>query len=357
MNESTQSTHAPFDPALARYSRQMLLTQIGEQGQRRLRKGRAVLIGCGAIGSVQADILVRAGIGELRICDRDFVEIDNLQRQVLFNEDDVTAHLPKAQAAADKLARINSEVVIDPIVVDINYTNIERLTQGFDLILDGTDNFETRYLINDLAVKTDRPWIYGAVVATTGLCMTIIPHDTPCLRCVFPEAPPADMNPTCDTAGVLAPSVNVVASLQAVEAIKLLSGCVGEINRKLVQIDTWSGRFVYINIQDSPEHSDCPCCVHHQFPYLQGERGSSTTLLCGRNAVQIRPTNSPSVSLDTIAQKLAPVATGAISQNRFLLKVTIDQYELTIFTDGRAIIKGTEDIQKARTLYAKYVGA
>ena len=352
--------HAVSDPGgsqFARYSRQVLYENVGIQGQRRLGEARVVLIGCGALGTVLADTLVRAGVGYLRICDRDYIERDNLQRQVLFDEDDLASNLPKAPAAAAKLHRINSEVTVDPVVVDVNAGNIERLANGADLILDGTDNFETRFLINDLAVKTNRPWIYGAVIGATGLCMTIIPHDTPCLRCVFEEAPPPELNQTCDTVGVLASAVNIVASLQAVEAIKLLTHQADRINRHLVSIDVWTGRFTNLKVQSAYDQGDCPCCKRRDFPYLSGRLGSTTTTLCGRNAVQVNLGTDWQVDFPAIAAKLIPVAKGPVIHNRFMLKADIAGYELTLFADGRAIIKGTDNPDKARTLYAKYFGA
>jgi adenylyltransferase/sulfurtransferase len=354
-----QSTGQPtqLDPSLARYSRQALYENIGAEGQRRLSDSRVVLFGCGALGTVLANTLVRAGVGHVRICDRDFIELDNLQRQVLFDESDIADNLPKAEAAAAKLSRINSEVTVEPVVVDVNHTNIERLSDGAQVLLDGTDNFETRYLINDLAVRSETPWIYGAVIGSTGLCMTIIPHDTPCLRCVFEEAPPAEMNPTCDTAGVLGSAVNVVASLQAVEAIKLLIGKRDEINRKLVHLDVWSGRMTGVKPESSPELNNCPCCKRGEFPYLDGTRAATTTTLCGRDAVQVQPSGNESPNFDILAEKLSAVASEPIRHNRFMLKARIDSYELTLFPDGRAIIKGTADADKARSLYAKYIGA
>ncbi len=355
-SEETSNPQTP-DPALARYSRQTLFHKIGEEGQRRLLDAHVVLVGCGALGTVLANTLVRAGVGFLRICDRDYIEKDNLQRQVLFDEYDIAANLPKAEAAAAKLARINSEVTVEPVVVDVNHTNIIRLADGADLLLDGTDNFETRFLINDLAVKTQRPWIYGAVIGATGLCMTIVPNDTPCLRCVFEEAPPPEMNPTCDTAGVLAPTVNLIAALQAIEAIKLLTGQVDQINRHLVHADLWTGRFVNMKVQSTYDKGDCPCCKRRQFPYLSGELAGSTTTLCGRNAVQVNVGQPMQISFPAIARKLEPVAIGSVEHNRFMLKATVDGYELTLFPDGRAIIKGTDNADKARTLYAKYLGA
>jgi len=358
MERQNASGSPAIDPALSRYSRQVLFEKIGVDGQRRLGQSHALLVGCGALGTVLANTLVRAGVGHLRICDRDYIERDNLQRQVLFDEADIAANLPKAQAAAAKLARINSDVAVEAVVADVNHTNIERLAEGADLILDGTDNFETRFLINDLAVKTNRPWVYGAVIGATGLCMTIVPGDTPCLRCVFEEAPPPEMNPTCDTAGVLGSAVNVVASLQAVEAIKLLAGRRDEINRHLVQIDVWSGRFVNLNVSAVGGQGDCPCCKQRRFSYLSGERAAATTALCGRNAVQVRAGAGATEAVDfaAIARKLEPVVSQPVEYNRYLLRAVVDGHELTLFPDGRAIIKGTDDLDKARTLYAKYVG-
>ncbi len=335
----------------------MLYEKIGVEGQQRLAAARVVLIGCGALGTVLADTLVRAGVGSLRICDRDFIELDNLQRQVLFDEGDIAANLPKAQAAATKLARINSEVTVEPVVVDVNPDNIERLADGAELILDGTDNFETRFLINDLAVKTRRPWIYGAVIGATGLSMTIIPYDTPCLRCVFENAPPLELNPTCDTAGVIGPAVGMVASLQAVEAIKLLTGQVDEVNRHLVSVDAWTGRLVNLNVRSAYEKGDCPCCKHSDFSYLTGVRASTTVTLCGRDAVQVHAPATARIDFSAIARKLGPVAEGPIEHNQFMLRARLDGYGLTLFADGRAIIQGTDNGDRARTLYAKYLGA
>jgi len=352
-HESAEALESQF----SRYSRQILFERIGAEGQRRLADSHVVLIGCGALGTVLANTLVRAGVGHLRICDRDYVELDNLQRQVLFDEDDIAAGLPKAEAAAAKLRRVNSDVQVEPVVTDVNHTNIERLAEGAEVILDGTDNFETRFLINDLAVKTKRPWIYGAAIGATGLSMTIIPGVTPCLRCVFEEAPPPELNPTCDTAGVLASTVNIVASLQAVEAMKLLMGRHEEINRHLVHIDVWTGRFANMNVDHAREPGRCPCCQRGEYPYLTGALAGTTTSLCGRNAVQVNLGAATTVSFPAIAKKLEPVATGSVRHNRFLLTAVVGDHEMTLFADGRAIIKGTNDPDRARTLYAKYFGA
>ncbi len=356
-HESSSPGSGPIDPQWARYSRQILYDKIGLEGQRRLAAARVVLVGCGALGTVLADTLVRGGVGHLRLCDRDTLETDNLQRQVLFDEDDVAANLPKAEAAARKLRRINSTVAVEPVVVDVNPTNVERLCEGASILLDGTDNFETRFLLNDLAVKTDRPWIYGAVIGATGLTMTIIPHDTPCLRCLFEQVPPSEATPTCDTAGVLGAAVGVVASLQAVEAIKLLTGKAAEINRHLVSIDVWSGRVANLNVQSVYDKGNCPCCQRHEFPYLSGDYASTTTTLCGRDAVQVNRAAPADIDFAAITRKLQPVARGDVISNRFMLKANVDGYELTLFPDGRAIIKGTDNADKARTLYARFFGA
>jgi len=354
MNVHSPSANFPSDKS--RYSRQLLLPEIGEEGQRRLAASRVVMFGCGALGTVLANTLVRAGVGYLRICDRDFIERDNLQRQVLFDEDDIAANLPKAEAAARKLRSINSETAVEAAVIDVNASNVERLADGMVLLLDGTDNFETRFLINDLAVKTRRPWVYGAVIGTTGLVMPVIPFDTPCLRCVFEEAPPPELTPTCDTAGVLGPAVNIVASFQAVEAIKLLTGKFDEVNRSLLSIDAWTGRVMNLDVRSARETADCPCCKRGEFAYLSGRIGSTTTTLCGRDAVQINVRGAPTVDLETVARKLQPICAGPVRCNRFMLKVEINGHEMTLFPDARAIIKGTHDADRARTLYAKYFG-
>ncbi len=343
---------------LSRYSRQILLEKIGEQGQRRLLGSRVLLVGCGALGTVLAETLVRAGVGCVRICDRDFVETSNLQRQVLFDETDVAANLPKAEAAAAKLRRINSQVTVLADVVDVNHTNIERLADGVDLLLDGTDNFETRYLINDLAVQSRRPWVYGAAVGMTGLCMPIIPHDTPCLRCVFEEAPPPEANPTCDTAGVLSMTVGLVANLQAVEAVKILTGRLDDLTRRLMSIDAWTGRVIQLNVQSTYDDGNCPCCKRGRFDYLSGRLVCSAATLCGRNAVQINmPEQTQSIDIEKMAAKLAPISSAPIKRNAFLLKVVLDGCEVTLFADGRAIVQGTDNPDRARTLYAKYLGS
>ena len=335
----------------------MLFEPIGEEGQRRLLASRVTLIGCGALGSVLAGTLARAGVGLLRIIDRDFIELNNLQRQVLFDEDDIAANLPKAEAARRKLQRVNSDIAIEAVVTDVNHRNIEQLADRADLLLDGTDNFETRFLINDLAVNTGRPWVYGACVAATGLSMPILPGETPCLRCVFELTPPAAMNPTCDTVGVLGPVVNMVASHQAIEAIKILTGRLDALDRRLLSFDAWQGRFVQLNVAKAREQGDCPCCKRREFEYLEGRHASSTTTLCGRDAVQVAPSGEGKMDFGAIAERIKNVADAEPRFNTFMLKARIDPYELTVFADGRAIIKGTSKPDEARTVYAKYIGA
>ncbi len=342
------------DVSLDRYSRQMRFYGIGEAGQRRLLNSRVTLCGCGALGTVLANAMVRAGVGYLRLIDRDFIETNNLQQQVLFDEQDVDANLPKAEAAARKLAVINSAVKVEPVVTDIDRTNIVELTKDADLILDGTDNFEIRYLINDVAVKLGKPWVYGGCIGSHGQSMTILPGETPCLRCVFEAAPAPGEAGTCETAGVLSPIVNIVASFQATEAFKILAGHKDRINRELVYIDVWENQLKRIKIAKLHGTVDCPCCKHRRFEWLEGEMGSHTTSLCGRNAVQVAHRSASRLNFEEMARHLQTL--GSVSFNRFLLKFTAEGHEFTVFPDGRAIIKGTNDVEKARTLYAKYVG-
>jgi adenylyltransferase/sulfurtransferase len=342
------------DPNLDRYSRQMRFFGIGEDGQKRLLESHVTLCGCGALGTVLANALVRAGVGHVRLIDRDFIETNNLQRQVMFDEHDVADNLPKAEAAARKLAAINSSVHVEPVVTDIDRTNILELVRDADLILDGTDNFEIRYLINDAAVKLEKPWVYGGCIGSHGQTMTILPGQTPCLRCVFEAAPNPGEAGTCETAGVLSPIVNIVASYQAAEAFKILAGKLDKINRELIYIDVWDNIQRRIKIAPLLGKVDCPCCKHRRFEWLEGEHGAHTTSLCGRNAVQVAHRSPTALNFEDMARHLETL--GAVSYNRFMLKFQADGYDFTVFPDGRAIIKGTNDVDKARTLYAKYVG-
>lgn len=343
-----------MDSSLDRYSRQIRFYGVGEEGQQRLLNSHVTLCGCGALGTVLANALVRAGVGHLRLIDRDFIETSNLQRQVLFDEHDVAENLPKAEAAARKLGAINSSVHVEPVVTDIDRTNILELVQDADLILDGTDNFEIRYLINDAAVKLNKPWVYGGCIGGHGQVMTILPGETPCLRCVFEAAPSPGEAGTCETAGVLGPIVNIIASFQATEAIKILTGRRDKINRELTYFDVWENTIRRIKIAPLLGKVDCPCCGRRQFEWLEGAHGSQTTSLCGRNAVQVSQRSPAALNFEEMAGHLEKM--GEVSYNRFLLKFAVDGFEFTVFPDGRAIIKGTSDVDKARTLYAKYVG-
>src|SRR3954447_16413822 len=343
-----------MDPSLERYSRQMRFGGVGEAGQRKLLDSHVTLCGCGALGTVLANVLVRAGVGHLRLVDRDFIETHNLQRQVLFDEHDVSENLPKAEAAARKLGAINSSVHVEPVVTDIDRTNILDLVDDADVILDGTDNFEIRYLINDVAVKLGKPWVYGGSIGSHGQTMTILPGETPCLRCVFPAAPDPGEAGTCETAGVLGPIVSIIASFQAAEAFKLLAGRRDAVNRDLVYVDVWENVNRRIKIAGLKGKVDCPCCGRGKFEWLDGEHGAQTTSLCGRNAVQVSHRIAGKLDFATMARELGVM--GKVSFNKFLLKFDVDDYQFTVFPDGRAIIKGTADADKAKTLYAKYVG-
>jgi adenylyltransferase/sulfurtransferase len=343
-----------MDVSLERYSRQMRFYGIGEDGQRRLLESHVALCGCGALGTVLANALVRGGVGHLRLIDRDFIETNNLQRQVLFDEHDVAENLPKAEAAARKLAAINSAVHVEPVVADIDRTNILDLVHDADLILDGTDNFEIRYLINDAAVKLGKPWVYGGCIGSHGQSMTILPGETPCLRCVFEAAPAPGEGGTCETAGVLSPIVNIVASYQAAEAFKILTGRRDAINRDLIYVDVWENLQRRIKIAPLLGKVDCPCCRRRRFEWLAGEHGTHTTSLCGRNAVQVAHRSAERLNFEELARHLGQL--GEVSYNRFLLKFDAEGHQFTVFPDGRAIIKGTDDVERARTLYAKYIG-
>jgi len=292
-------------------------------------------------------------VGRLRIIDRDFVEESNLQRQTLFTEDDARGAVPKAVAAQRRLGHINSEVRVEALVADIHSKNIEGLVQGAACILDATDNFETRFLINDAAIKHGIPWVYGAAVGSYGVSMTVLPQDTPCLRCVFEKLPAPGSSPTCDTAGVLSPIVNVIASVQVAEALKILSGNIGRINRRMLCFDVWENSYKQIEIASVRAGGDCPCCQQRRFEFLEGV-GSAATTLCGRDSVQISVRDGSGLNLKELAQRLKAV--GKVQINEFLLRLTVDQFEIAVFPDGRGIVRGTKDAQVARSLYARYVG-
>jgi molybdopterin-synthase adenylyltransferase len=335
-----------------RYSRQILFSGIREEGQRRLLESRALIVGCGALGSAHAESLARAGVGKLRIADRDFVEASNLQRQTMFTESDATERVPKAVAAQNHIREINSEIEVEAEVTDVNHSNIENLVRDCDVVLDGTDNFATRYLINDACVKHKINWIYGAAVGSYGVTMTILPHQTPCLRCVFEEAPPAASAPTCDTAGVIMPVISVVSAVQVTEALKLLTGQSDNLNKSLMQFDVWRNEWRSIN--PGPPSPDCPTCARGVFETLEATSGDFAAVLCGRNAVQISRSQNTSLNFEELAQRLRP--TGEVKFNDYLLRFRTGEFELTVFKDARSIIRGTSEIKTARSLYAKFVG-
>lgn len=334
-----------------RYIRQTIFPGIGPEGQQKLLETKVVVIGCGATGTVLANHLARTGVGRLAVVDRDFIELNNLQRQLLFDEQDLADNLPKAVAAERKLRAINSEIEVEGIVADANAENIEGLIDGATLVMDGTDNFETRYILNDACIKHNIPWIYTGAVSSYGMSQTIVPGETACLRCLSPDLPPPGSAATCDTAGVVGPLVGAVASISAAEAIKLIVGQ-GDLNRGIIHFDVWYNSFEQFG--STGPRFDCPACQLRNFEFLNQEAGTQTASLCGRNAVQIRQPDGD-VPLAELAKRLDDVST-ITARNDFLLRFTVDAHELTVFADGRAIIKGTEDEQVARGLYAKYVG-
>jgi molybdopterin/thiamine biosynthesis adenylyltransferase len=333
-----------------RYSRQVLFPGIGAEGQQRLAQGRVAIVGCGATGACVSGLLARAGVGHLTIIDRDFVEPSNLQRQSLFDEADAAESLPKAVAAARKIAAFNSEIQTTPVVADLTPENIEQLLGDVDLILDATDNFETRYLINDFSVKHGKPWIYAAAVASYAVTMNVIPGETACLACVFP-APPQGTVETCDTAGILNSAVNLIGSIEATEAIKFLVGAKDKLRRTLLSFDVWSNE--QAEIAATRPRPGCQTCEKREFVHLAGERRPQITL-CGRNSVQIHERNRP---VDFAEMSALLGAHGTVKHNAFVLKFWRDPYEMTLFPDGRAIIKGTNDASVARSLYARFVGS
>jgi adenylyltransferase/sulfurtransferase len=337
-----------------RYSRQVLFPPIGAEGQQKIAAARCLVMGCGALGTALANTMARAGVGRLRIVDRDFIEENNLQRQCLFDEADIAAGLPKAVAAERKLRQINSKILIEGVVADINYTNVEGFVREADLVLDGTDNFETRFLLNDACVKNRVPWIYGGCVGSTGMTMNIIPGETPCLRCVWEDSPPPGFAPTCDTAGIIGPIASIIAAIESAEALKVLTGNLAELSRDLVTVDLWPLSVVRHPVARLRETADCPACKHGRFKALEPQESSHITALCGRQAVQITPRAPERLDLAALAKTLGKL--GKVSSNAFMLKFSVNEFEMTIFPDGRAIIQGTKDVAVAKTLYAKYVG-
>lgn len=344
----------------SRYQRQTLLPQIGLEGQKRIAGSSVAIVGLGALGSVSANLLARAGVGRLLLIDRDFLELNNLQRQVLFDEEDLQANLPKAVAAQRKLQKVNSEISIEAEPTDLNVETIDELLEGIDLVIDGTDNFETRFLLNDFSLREKIPWVYGAAVGTGGLAYVILPGEGPCLRCLFEEAPRPGEFQTCDTAGILAPVAHTVASFQVTEALKFLVGKKEAVDRHLWRVDIWKKEFKPVNVTNLAQRR-CLGCEKGEYPYLARERGTRTVTLCGRNAVQIYcgRGDSPSrlytpIDFRNLAQKLSPL--GAVRYNDYLLKASIAPFEITVFQNGRAIIQGTQDAAQAKSVYSKYIG-
>ena len=360
-----------------RHHRQMLLPGIGEAGQSALAGSHVMVVGCGALGSHAIDQLARAGVGTLTIVDRDIVEETNLQRQTLYTEQDVANATPKAEAAARRVRAIDSRLVVYPVVEHLAADNIIELLHGVDLVIDGLDNFPTRYLINDACVREGVPWIYGGAVATGGMSMPILPDPreassitwpadavTPCLRCIFPEAPPPGSSPTCDTAGVLASAIATVASHQATQAIKLIVGCIDAIDRSLVSWDLWSNTRSAMDVSRA-RRSDCPCCGARSFPFLDAIGEEQATTLCGRNSVQIVPAplaRGETVDLQALAGRLAAHGEFAVVGSTLRGRIrgvegeSGDPVELTVFPDGRAIIGGSSEPEFARSIYARFIG-
>jgi molybdopterin/thiamine biosynthesis adenylyltransferase len=333
-----------------RYSRQILFHPIGLEGQEKILASRVVILGCGALGTAHAAALTRAGVGTVRIVDRDYVEESNLQRQTLFDEADAASSLPKAIAAERKLRKINSDVHVEGLVTDFDGANAEELVRGFQVIVDGTDNFEARYLMNDVAVKLGIPWVYGAVVGSYAMTLTVLPGRGPCLACVFPEAP-RGLHDTCDTVGVIAPAVEWASAIQVTETLKILLGREAELHGSLLAADIWKNEFRQVKPKRDPQ---CRACVAREFTHLDGSAPTQAAL-CGRGAVQIRPRLPQSLDLQELKQRLEQF--GTVRGNDYLLRFAIDRYELTIFPDGRTIVKGTDDPALARGVYAKYIGS
>jgi molybdopterin-synthase adenylyltransferase len=339
------------DP-LARYARQMILPGWGREGQEHLARRTAAVIGCGALGSHIAAHLVRIGIGHVILADRDFVELHNLPRQALYSEQDAATGLPKAVAAARRLRQLNSAVTVEEHIVDVDADTVEELIQRADVVFDGADNFEVRYLVNEACVKLGIPWVYGGVLGTYGLCSAIVPGETPCLRCLLGPMPLPGTVPTCETAGVLGPVVATVAALEVAEGLKILLDQRKALLHSLVMVDIWTGDFERARVQKAT--GVCPVCDERRFELLTAERGSVTEVLCGRSAIQITPRPAPVLDLEVIAERLG--ALGPVSVSEYLLRFSADGCEITLFKDGRAIVKGAPGISEARAFYARYVG-
>ncbi len=341
-----------------RYDRQILLPFVGREGQRRIGASTVAIIGCGALGTSVADILARAGVGRLRLVDRDYVEWSNLQRQSLFEEEDAELCRPKADAAARKLRRINSSVSVEAAVRDVSARNVESCVEGADVIVDACDNFETRFLLNDAAVKLKTPLVYGACVGSIGMVFAILPGRTPCLRCAFGSPPPPGATPTCDTAGILGPAARAVAAFQAAETLKIITEKTDAIRRGIVQFDMWGAdvRIGGIALPEAPS-PDCPCCAMGRYEFLEGADVPRDAVLCGRGAVQVTPRGGASLDLDALVRRIRSSGISDVSSNEFLVRFAAPEgLEIVAFADGRAIVKGTRDADLARKIYSRYVG-
>uniref|UniRef100_A0A7V3J9P2 THIF-type NAD/FAD binding fold domain-containing protein n=1 Tax=candidate division CPR3 bacterium TaxID=2268181 RepID=A0A7V3J9P2_UNCC3 len=335
----------------SRYTRQALFYKIGTDGQKKIQKASAVVIGCGALGSVIANNLCRSGVGRIRIVDRDFVELDNLQRQILFDESDAQNRIPKSIAAVEKLKKVNSSIELEAVVTDVTPRNVENIIKGFQVVLDGTDNLETRFLLNDASIKLGIPWIYGAAVGSYGMTMTIMPYQSPCFRCFIRNIPPPGTLATCDHAGVLNSIPSIVASLQTTAALKIFVGSRDLSVGQIIWIDVWGNEFHNIMLS---KDNNCITCAKFDFEFLEGKAISWATVLCGRNMVQITPAEEKEIDLESLRKNLSQV--GEVFYNGFMLITKLENYELIIFPTGRAMIKGITDVSVARTLYARYIG-
>ncbi|NHC42626.1 thiazole biosynthesis adenylyltransferase ThiF [Bacillus sp. MM2020_1] len=336
-----------------RYSRQELFSSIGKDGQQRISNKHVLIIGVGALGSGSTEALVRAGIGKLTIVDRDYVEWSNLQRQQLYSEEDAKNRLPKVIAAKNRLSAVNSSVAIEAIIVDASVSELEDWAKNVDLIIDATDNFETRMIINDVSQMYGVPWIYGACVGSYGISYTIIPEKTPCLSCILETVPLGGL--TCDTAGIISPAVNMVVSYQIGEALKILVGDFDSLRNKLVSFDLWKNQFSAIQV-DKLKNEDCPSCgKERSYPYLSFENQTKTAVLCGRDSVQIRPSIPTVRDLEALEQLLAKQG-GTVQRNPFLLSYSVHSYRLVLFKDGRVLVHGTKDISEAKALYHRFLG-
>lgn len=337
-----------------RYSRQILFPAVGWAGQERLAGSTAVVVGLGALGAGAADLLARAGVGRIRLVDRDYVDESNLGRQTLYSEDDCRQALPKAIAATRRLQKVNSEVAYEPWVRDVNPRNVEETIQGAGVVVDGTDNFETRYLLNEACLKQGVPWVYGACVGSVGMTFTVLPDRGPCLRCFVPRSPLPGELPTCDTAGILGPAAAAVAALEVAQALRVLLGESDEASGAVLKyLDVWNGDLLNLPLVRDP---NCACCARGEFPHLEGKAGSNATVMCGREMVQVSPGGPLSLSLDEVARRLSQV--GKVTANEFLVKAILGEgVELVVFPDGRALVKGTTRPEVARTIYARYLGS